>query len=77
VAATSGITAVIGTDRVIEQQLGEGQTGWLVTEAALHGDRTLASRIGHLVELLLCAVALGAVVVAIVRSRRSRPDTIA
>jgi apolipoprotein N-acyltransferase len=77
VAATSGITAVIGADRVIEQQLGEGESGWLVTKADLRGDLTLASRIGHLVELLLCAVALGAVIVAIVRSRRRRRDVIA
>ena len=80
VAATSGITAVIGTDRVIEQELGEDETGWLVTEAPLHGSLTLASRIGHLVELLLCALAVVAIVIAargLVRSRRSRPDDIA
>jgi len=70
VAATSGISAVIGTDRAIEQRLDEGETGWLVTEAPLHGDLTLASRIGHLVELLLIVVAVAAVAAAVVRSRR-------
>ena len=80
VAATSGITAVIGTDRGIEQQLGEGETGWLVAEVPLYGSRTLASRVGHLVELLLCGIAVGAVGVAVaaaVRSRRRRTAPIA
>ena len=80
VAATSGITAVIGTDRAIEQQLGEEETGWLVAEVPLHGSLTLAARVGHLVELLLCLIALAAVGVAatmMVRSRRRRADGIA
>ncbi len=80
VAATSGITAVIGTDRAIEQQLGEEETGWLVAEVPLHGSLTLAARVGHLVELMLCLIALAAVGVAatmMVRSRRRRADGIA
>jgi apolipoprotein N-acyltransferase len=80
VAATSGITAVIGTDRAIEQQLGEDETGWLVAEVPLFGTLTLAARIGHLVELLLCAmavVAIGVASSAAVRSRRRRDDVIA
>ncbi len=79
VAATSGITAVIGTDRAIEQQLGEGETGWLVAEVPLYGTLTLAARIGHLVELLLCLIAVAAVGIAVglsVRSRRRRADAI-
>ena len=33
VAATSGISAVIAPDRTVEQQLDEGEAGWLVAEA--------------------------------------------
>ena len=80
VAATSGISAVIGADRAVEQQLGEDETGWLVVEAPLNGSLTLAARIGHLVELLLCALAVAAIGVGVtisVRSRRRRADVIA
>jgi apolipoprotein N-acyltransferase len=80
VAATSGISAVIGTDRAISQQLGEDETGWLVADVPLYGSLTLAARIGHLVELLLCALAVGAMgfsAVVLVRSRRRRPGSIA
>lgn len=75
VAATSGITAAIGTDRTVVQSLDVGETGWLVATVPLHGDLTLASRIGHVVELLMCLVAVVAVGIAVVRSRRARRES--
>ncbi len=76
VAATSGISAVIGTDRSLVEQIDENETGWIVAEVPLNGSLTLASRIGQWVELLLCLVALAAVA-ASVRARRRRRRTIA
>jgi apolipoprotein N-acyltransferase len=75
VAATSGISAVIDTHRTVLQRLGEGQTGWLVADVPLFGDRTPASRIGHAVELALGGMGLVAIAVAVaVRRRERRPQ---
>lgn len=73
VAATSGISAVIGSDRELVASMGEDETGWLVEEVPLNGHLTLASRIGHVVELLLCLAALAGIVWAGLRARRDRP----
>jgi apolipoprotein N-acyltransferase len=62
VAATSGISAVILPDGSLQQQLAEGDTGWLVADVPLRGSLTPASRIGHMLEVLLCIVAVAAVV---------------
>jgi len=72
VAATSGISAVIGADRRVEEQLGEDETGWVVAEVPLHGSLTLAARIGPLVELVACALAMAAIGFATARAIRSR-----
>ena len=72
VAATSGISAVIAPDSTVVQRLDEGEEGWLVQEVPLRGQLTLAARIGHVVELLLCAVALAAVAVAAVSAWSTR-----
>ena len=74
-AATSGISAVIAPDGTVEQSLDESQTGYLVAEVALRGELTPAARIGHLIELLLCLVALGAVVVGLRSRARERGGT--
>lgn len=76
VAATSGISAVIAADRSVQQRMDEDQTGWIVTEAPLSGRLTLASRIGHALELGLCGLALVGLTWSIVRSRRRRPTEI-
>jgi apolipoprotein N-acyltransferase len=76
VAATSGISAVIGADGIVNPQLGEQDTGWIVAEVPLRGTLTLASRVGHLVEAVICLLAVVGVVLA-VRSRRRRSDAIA
>jgi len=70
VAATSGISAVIDSDRRLVASMGEDRTGWLVEEVPLNGHLTIASRFGHLVELLLCLVAVAALAWAGVRARR-------
>ena len=72
VAATSGVSAFIAPDSSIVQSLAEGESGWMVHDVVLRGHLTLASRIGHAVELLLCALALAAIVAGVVQGRRSR-----
>lgn len=72
VAATSGISAFIDPQGVVMQRLDENQTGWLVEDVALRGQQTFAARAGHLVELLLCATAVGAIAVAVGRGWTSR-----
>jgi apolipoprotein N-acyltransferase len=76
VAATSGVSAVISADATVEQQLTEDQTGWLVADVPLAGQRTLASTIGHLLEIFACLAAIVAVTVGL-WSRRRRHDTTA
>jgi apolipoprotein N-acyltransferase len=72
VAATSGISAIISSDRTIVDSMGEDETGWLVAEVPLNGHLTLASRIGTIVELVLCLVAIAGIAWAGVRARRGR-----
>ena len=73
VAATSGISAVIDSDRRLVASMGEDTTGWLVEEVPLNGHLTLASRIGHVVELLLCLAAMVGIVWSGLRARREAP----
>jgi apolipoprotein N-acyltransferase len=77
VAATSGVSAVIGADGRVDERLGEDQTGWIVTTVPLSGELTPASRVGQLVELLLILAAVGAVLVAATQSRRRRDEPVA
>ncbi len=74
VAATSGISAVIGPDGQVRQSLGQYDVGYLVAEVPLRGQIVPASSAGHAVELVLCAVALGALTAAAAQSlvRRRR-----
>lgn len=77
VAATSGISAFIDPDSTVVESRQQGDSGWLVREVPLRGQLTLAARIGHLVELVLCAVAVGAIFAAVIRTRRRHRTTIA
>ena len=58
VAATSGISAVIGTDGVLVAEIPEGQSGWVVEDVTLHSALTGASRFGHVIEWLIVGLAL-------------------
>lgn len=58
VAATSGVSAQIAADGSLTQVLEQGQTGWIDADVALRGALTPASRIGHVVEFLLCLLAV-------------------
>ena len=75
VAATSGISAIIAPDRTVSQRLDEDQVGWLVADVPLRGGMTLASSIGHFVEMAICAIAIGSILAAagwsVVSRRRS------
>jgi apolipoprotein N-acyltransferase len=64
VAATSGISAFIAPDGTITDQIVEGEAGWRVASVPLRGTRTLATTVGHPVELVLCGLALLATAVA-------------
>ena len=77
VASTSGISAVVSSDGGITQRLDEGEQGWLTADVPLRGELTLATRIGHVVEVILCLAALLALVVAASWSRVSRRRGIA
>lgn len=77
VAATSGISAVIAPDASITQSLGQDEVGWLVAEVPLRGELTWASRIGTLVEAVICLAALIALGLGAAQWRRRRSHAIA
>ncbi len=77
VAATSGISAVIAPDGSLSQSMGEDEVGWLMADVPLRGELTLASRIGNVVEAVICLAALVALGLAAVSWRRGRRDPIA
>jgi apolipoprotein N-acyltransferase len=72
VASTSGISAVVTSAGGIEQSLDEGVQGWLMADVPLRGEQTLATRAGHLLEFLLCLVAVAAILLGASWSRVSR-----
>jgi len=72
VAATSGVSAVVEPDGRVAQDTPLFVPDALVAEVPLRADVTLASRLGVAPELLLCAVAVAAVGVAVVRGRREK-----
>jgi apolipoprotein N-acyltransferase len=76
VAATSGISAVIHSDRSVVQRMDEGETGWLVADVPLTGTLTPASRVGWIVETIVALLAVGALALAVVASRRGHPEQI-
>jgi apolipoprotein N-acyltransferase len=72
VAATSGISAVILPDGSVQQYLDEDQTGWLVADVPLRGQRTPAAVVGAAVTWALMLAALGGILVAFLAARRDR-----
>jgi apolipoprotein N-acyltransferase len=82
VAATSGVSAVIGPDGVVRQHTDLFTADAMVAEVPLHTATTLATRMGSAPEWLLVTVGLGALVVAWSAGSRRRaargthqPDT--
>ncbi|MGB9378456.1 MAG: apolipoprotein N-acyltransferase [Mycobacteriales bacterium] len=74
VAATSGISAVIGPDGTVVDKSGVFARDVLVESIALSRTRTLASRVGSLPEWLLILAAGAAVSTRVVQSRRERRE---
>ncbi|MBD0324464.1 MAG: apolipoprotein N-acyltransferase, partial [Aldersonia sp.] len=73
VAATSGVSAIIGPDGSIQQQSALFTPQALVTQIPLRTGTTLATRLGPIPEALLCLGAVGALVAGVIRHRSARP----
>ena len=71
VAATSGISAVIGPDGSVISEIAEGQTGALVEDIPLRDTLTVADRVGAIPEWLVTLVAVMSVGFALTRHRGS------
>ncbi|WP_241386843.1 apolipoprotein N-acyltransferase [Rhodococcus sp. CH91] len=72
VAATSGVSAIVGPDGRVQQRTDLFVPAALVAQLPLRADVTLASRLGVAPELVLCAVAVAAAGLAVVRGRREK-----
>ena len=73
VAATTGISAVVGSDGQAQARLPVREPGYLVEDVDLTGGTTLAVRAGQGIETGLAIVGLLAVIVA-AATRRRRPE---
>jgi apolipoprotein N-acyltransferase len=71
VAATSGISAIVAPDGTLVHSSALFTADTFVEPIAQRDSRTLAERLGATPEYLLVAVALGAVVAAVLRRRRT------
>ena len=72
VAATSGISAVIGADGSVVAEIGEADVGYLVQTVPLRDTLTVADRVGAAPEWILAALGVIAMVWAAVRRRGVR-----
>ncbi|MFQ6392606.1 apolipoprotein N-acyltransferase [Nocardia sp. KC 131] len=72
VAATSGVSAIIGADGAVQQETAKFVPAALVAELPLRSSSTLATRIGPAPELLSVILTAAAVLVAAVRRRNAR-----
>ncbi|NKR61083.1 apolipoprotein N-acyltransferase [Rhodococcus hoagii] len=72
VAATSGVSAIIGSDGSVLQQSELFVPAALVSEVSLRTETTLATRLGPIPEYLLSLGALVALALAVVGGRRPR-----
>ncbi len=72
VAATSGISAIIGPDGVISGQLPEFTPGYVIDRVPLRDSLTLADRVGAAPELAVVVLALVMLLAASVKRRRPR-----
>ncbi len=72
VAATSGVSSVVGTDGEVTYRSAEAESAEHVAEVPAMAGHTVATRAGALPEAALCVVAGAAVVMALVAARRAR-----
>ena len=71
VAATTGVSAVITPDGVVQAVMQQGEVGSLVVSVALIDGRTIAGHLGKLPELLLAGLGIAAIAAgSVVRIRR-------
>ncbi|GAB2647664.1 apolipoprotein N-acyltransferase [Prescottella soli] len=75
VAATSGVSAIIGADGSVQQETALFEPAALVSQVSLRTGTTLATRLGPIPEVLLCLGAVVALVFAAVRGRRGGEST--
>ena len=71
VAATSGASAVIAPDGTVQQRTGLFTADALVADVPLRTTTTLATRLGAAPEWLLVTIGVAALLLAVLRSRRS------
>jgi apolipoprotein N-acyltransferase len=72
VAATTGISAVIGPDGSVVAEIDEGRQGYLVDTVALRDTLTIADRLGPFPEWIASLLALGSMAWAVLRHRAVR-----
>ena len=70
VAATSGISAIIGPDGTVSGQISEFTPGYVVDRVPLRDTLTVADRVGAVPELLVVVLAMAMLVAASVKRRR-------
>lgn len=75
VAATSGVSAIIGPDGTTIDETELFVPAALVSELPLRTETTIASRLGSIPEVFLCICAAGAIAAAIIRPRRTKTPT--
>jgi apolipoprotein N-acyltransferase len=75
VAATSGVSAVIGPDGTVRQQTRLFTPDALVAAVPLRTTTTLATSAGAAIEWALVVIGVGALVVAVLRGRRRPGDS--
>jgi apolipoprotein N-acyltransferase len=74
VAATSGISAVIGPDGAVVSEIGEADVGYLVETVPLRDSLTWADRLGQVPEWIAAALGLAAMVWAALGRRGDRRE---
>lgn len=72
VAATTGVSAVITADGVVQEVMQQGEVGSLVAPVAIAQGRTIAGSLGALPEFLAAALGIMAIAIGIISSIRQR-----